>query len=55
MARYRKKNTLKTVLVFTGVLAAGAVFSKKIIELVSKVPMVGEWVKDQADKENAKP
>lgn len=50
----RRNNTVKTALTFSAVLIAGAVFRKKIIELVSKIPMVGDFVKDMSDKEEVK-
>lgn len=52
MARYRK-NTFKTVLTMAGILTLGAVFKKQIIQVIEKIPVVGEWVKDMSDKQDA--
>lgn len=52
MAR-RKNNTLKTGLVLAGALTLGAVFKKQIMELISKIPVVGEWVMDMSNKQDA--
>lgn len=48
----RRKNTMfKTVLTFGGLLVAGAIFKKHIIEFVQKIPFIGDFVKEQADKQ----
>lgn len=47
----RRRNTMKTVLTFAGVLTVGAVFKKPIMEFLEKIPVVGEWIKDFSDKQ----
>ncbi|WP_157578184.1 hypothetical protein [Tenacibaculum ovolyticum] len=53
MARTRK-NGLKTALTMAAILTLGAVFKKQIMELVAKIPVVGDFVKELSEKQESK-
>lgn len=50
---YRKKTGLKTILTFAVILTVGAIFKNQIMNLVAKVPFLGDFVKDLSDKQDS--
>lgn len=48
-----RKGNLKRWIIIGVVVIASAIFSDKIIELVKKVPVLGEKIQELKDKNNA--